>query len=68
MATTPLTLTRGAQDRCWEWAEPYTIEKSEGFSSRFNVVDTLDPTAGDPVEHIRVMFSFEGFLLTLEGN
>ena len=66
--TTPLTLTRGTQDRCWEWAEPYTLEKSEGFSSKFNVVDTVDPAAVTPVTRIRVMFSFEGFLLNLEGT
>lgn len=63
--TTPLALTRGTQDRCWEWGEPYTLQRAEGFSARFNVVDLVGAVAS---ERIRVMYSFQGHVLVQEGS
>jgi hypothetical protein len=59
------TITKGSSERTWEWAEPYTIVRSEGFQVR---VDTLPPPAvafNPAIVSIRIELAFQGFLIVV---
>jgi len=55
-------LPKGTAEATWEWAEPYTIVRSEGFQV---VVDALAYTNFDDLATIRLAWKFEGFLLVI---
>jgi hypothetical protein len=64
-------LTKGNNERTWEWAEPYYLVRSEGFQV---VIDTLTLPTWDgqqcacldntpsPLTNLRVEVAFHGFL------
>lgn len=59
-------MVKGSSERTWEWAEPYTLPNSRGFSI---AVTTLAAPAGfgGSAANLRVEVSFEGFLLQLRA-
>jgi hypothetical protein len=63
-------LTKGSDERTWEWAEPYYLVRSEGFQV---VLDTLALPVWDgnqipvapptkPLVSLRIEVSFQGYL------
>lgn len=56
-------LVKGSSEMTWEFAEPDTIVRQEGYSI---TVDTLAiPVFADPVARLRIEIAFQGFLLQL---
>jgi hypothetical protein len=64
-------LTKGNEERTWEWAEPYYLVRSEGFQVVLDALTfppiwdgaqivTAPPTT--PIISLRVEFAFQGFL------
>lgn len=58
-------LTKGSSERTWEWAEPYTIDRSEGFTVRVDVLPAPASFAGDGIDSLKVELDFQGFLLVV---
>jgi len=58
------TITKGADERSWEWAEPYTLVRSEGFQV---TVDNLATVAivGGTYDKTRIELAFQGFLIVV---
>jgi len=57
------TITKGTDERTWEWSEPYTVVRSEGFQV---TVDNLANVAiiGDATyDQTRFELAFQGFLI-----
>lgn len=57
-------LVKGAAEATWEWAEPYTIVRSESFQV---VADALSLAnfAAAGITQLRLSWIFEGFLLVV---
>lgn len=56
-------LVKGSSELTWEFAEPDTIVRQEGYAI---TVDTLAiPVFMDPVTNLRIEIAFQGFLLQL---
>ena len=55
-------LVKGTAERTWEWAEPYTITRSEGFQV---VLDATAFTNFANLVTLNVGWIFEGFLLVV---
>lgn len=56
-------LIKGTSEMTWEFAEPDTIVRQEGYTV---TVDTLAiPAFADPVTNLRIEIAFQGFLLQL---
>lgn len=55
-------LTKGTAEQTWEWAEPYTIVRSESFQV---IVDALSFTNFQDVEQLRLAWMFQGFLIVV---
>ena len=55
-------ITKGSAEQTWEWAEPYTLVRSESFQV---TADALAFTNFDDVENLRFAFAFQGFLLVV---
>lgn len=55
-------LTKGSAEQTWEWAEPYTIVRSESLQV---VVDALAFTNFANVVTLRLAWMFQGFLLII---
>ena len=55
-------LTKGTSEQTWEWAEPYTIVRSESFQL---VADALAFTNFAGMITLRVGWIFQGFLLVV---
>jgi len=55
-------LTKGIAEQTWEWAEPYTIERSESFQV---TADALAFTNFDGVVQLRLAWAFIGFLIVV---
>ena len=50
----------------WEWEDPYTIVRAEGFQVTVDTLDyTLLPALANPIVTIRVEITFEGFQLVV---
>lgn len=58
------TMCKGTTERSWEWAEPYTLVRGEGFQV---TVDNLATAAifGGAFAKTRMELTFEGFLLQI---
>lgn len=58
------SLVKGSTERTWEWAEPYTLVKSEGMQV---TIDNLATAAicGGAYAKTRVALTFEGFLIQI---
>jgi hypothetical protein len=57
------TITKGTAEKTWEFAEPYTLVRSEGLQIS---VDTLAfPVLSPVVASIRVEIAFQGFLIVV---
>lgn len=55
-------LVKGSAEQTWEWAEPYTIVRSENMQL---VADCLDIANFDGITTLRFAWSFQGFLLVV---
>lgn len=55
-------LTKGSAEQTWEWAEPYTIVRSESFQV---TADALAYTNLANVVYLRLALTFQGFLLVI---
>jgi hypothetical protein len=57
-------IVKGTAEATWEWAEPYTIVRSESFQV---VVDALSLAnfAGDGITKLVLGWAFQGFLLVV---
>jgi hypothetical protein len=56
-------LTKGTAEKTWEWAEPYTIDRAEGFQV---VVDAdAFPVYNPVLGAIRLELTFQGFLIVV---
>lgn len=55
-------LTKGSAEQTWEWAEPYTIVRSESFQL---VSDALSFANFTDMTTLRVAWSFQGFLIVV---
>lgn len=55
-------LTKGSSERTWEWAEPMTITRTNGFAVSLEA-DTFP--AVDTLNNLLVVLTFEGFLLVV---
>lgn len=55
-------LVKGTAESTWEWAEPYTIERAEGFQV---TVDALSFANFATVGALALGWIFEGFLLVI---
>lgn len=55
--------------RVWEWEDPYTLVRSEGFSVEVDsILDDYTVTVGNvtlTVGNVRVVVTFEGFLIVI---
>lgn len=58
-------ITKGSSERTWEWAEPYTIVRSEGFQVRVDTLAIPNPNFNPAVTSLRMELSFQGFLLVV---
>lgn len=58
-------LTKGSSERTWEWAEPYTIVKAEGFQVRVDTLAAPNPQFDPEVDSLRIELNFQGFLLVV---
>lgn len=55
--------TKGTSEQTWEWAEPYTLVRSEGLQV---LVDTQAIPAFSPtVTSLRIELAFQGFLIVV---
>jgi hypothetical protein len=55
-------LPKGSAEATWEWAEPYTIVRSESFQV---VADAIAFTNFVGMQTIRLAWKYEGFLLVI---
>jgi hypothetical protein len=55
-------LVKGTAEATWEWAEPYTIERSESFQV---VCDAVSFANFADVVTLRVGWAFQGFLIVV---
>lgn len=55
-------LVKGTAEATWEWAEPYTIERSENFQV---VADAVSLANFATITQLRLGWSFQGFLLVV---
>lgn len=55
-------LAKGSAEATWEWAEPYTIVRSESFQV---VVDALSLANFGAITSLRLAWMFQGFLLVI---
>lgn len=55
-------LTKGSAEQTWEWAEPYTIVRSESFQL---VSDALSFANFTDMVTLRVAWIFQGFLIVV---
>lgn len=55
-------LTKGSAEQTWEWAEPYTIVRSENMQI---VADALSFANLAPTIQVRFACAFQGFLLVI---
>jgi len=55
-------LTKGSAEQTWEWAEPYTIVRSESMQL---VADSLSFANFDGFTKLRFAWTFQGFLLVV---
>jgi hypothetical protein len=50
----------------WEWEDPYTVVRAEGFQVTLDTLDfDLLPALATPIETIRTEITFEGFQLVV---
>lgn len=62
-ATLMKLFTKGTSERSWEWAEPYTMVRSESFQI---LVDTQTiPTFSPVINNLRIEINFQGFLIVV---
>ena len=72
------TLTKGSEEKTWEWAEPYTLVRSEGFQVTIDnmatplivegqLVATVSPAppAFHVYTHTRLELAFQGYLIVV---
>ena len=57
-------LTKGDAEQTWEWAEPYTIVRSESFQVVLDAL-SLANFAGAGITRLSVGIAFQGFLLVV---
>lgn len=58
-------LVKGTSEQTWEWAEPYTIVRSEGFAVTVDSLVVPAPNFSPAVTSLRVELSFQGFLIVV---
>lgn len=54
------TMVKGTSEQTWEFAEPYTIVRQEGFQ-----ISVDNTAAGGTFAQVRVEIDFQGFLLVV---
>ncbi len=65
MTKSPISVAlipKGTSEQTWEWAEPYTITRSESFQV---VADALAYTNFEGLVTLRLCWKFEGFLIVV---
>lgn len=55
------SVTRSETEHTWEWAEPYYLERSEGFVVSLHPNPAFFPVVGE----VHMPFTFQGFLVNV---
>lgn len=60
-----LNLVKGVAEQSWEWTNPMTLVRGQGYVVQAKMACTVFPFASDAVSALRLQLSFEGYMLVM---